>query len=97
MNIISGNISNESKVQQKLLESINILVKENNKNQKFNRTEEGKITEVISSNTYNVNIKNNVYQIKTINSEVYNVGDLVLILILNNNFSRKVIIGKNPF
>lgn len=97
MNIISGNISNESKVQQKLLESIDILVKENNKNQKFNRTEEGKITEVISSNTYNVNIKNNVYQIKTINSEVYNVGDLVLILILNNNFSRKVIIGKNPF
>ena len=97
MNIISGNISNELKFQQNLLESIDILVKENNKNQKFNRTEEGKITEVISSNTYNVNIKNNVYQIKTINSEVYNVGDLVLILILNNNFSRKVILGKNPF
>ena len=97
MNIISGNISKESKVQQKLLESIDILVKENNKNQKFNRTEEGKITEVISSNTYNVNIKNNVYQIKTINSEVYNVGDPVLILILNNNFSRKIIFGKNPF
>ena len=97
MNIISGNISNELKFQQNLLESIDILVKENNKNQKFNRTEEGKITEVISSNTYNVNIKNNVYQIKTINSEIYNVGDLVLILILNNNFSRKVILGKNPF
>jgi len=97
VNIISGNISNELKFQQNLLESIDILVKENNKNQKFNRTEEGKITEVISSNTYNVNIKNNVYQIKTINSEVYNVGDLVLILILNNNFSRKVILGKNPF
>ena len=97
MNIISGNISNELKFQQNLLESIDILVKENNKNQKFNRTEEGKITEVISSNIYNVNIKNNVYQIKTINSEVYNVGDLVLILILNNNFSRKVILGKNPF
>ena len=97
MNIISGNISNELKFQQNLLESIDILVKENNKNQKFNRTEEGKITEVISSNTYNVNIKNNVYQIKTINSEVYNVNDLVLILILNNNFSRKVILGKNPF
>jgi len=97
VNIISGNISNELKFQQNLLESIDILVKENNKNQKFNRTEEGKITEVISSNTYNVNIKNNVYQIKTINSEIYNVGDLVLILILNNNFSRKVILGKNPF
>jgi len=97
VNIISGNISNELKFQQNLLESIDILVKENNKNQKFNRTEEGKITEVISSNIYNVNIKNNVYQIKTINSEVYNVGDLVLILILNNNFSRKVILGKNPF
>jgi len=95
--ILNNNISNELKLQQKILESVNILINEKNKEQKHNRTEEGIITEVISSDTYNVNIKSNVYQIKTINSETYNVGDSILVLILNNNFSKKVIVGKNPF
>ena len=84
-------------IQQSIFNAIKNIINSVIKTLKYNYTIEGKITEVISSNIYNVNIKNNVYQIKTINSEVYNVGDLVLILILNNNFSRKVILGKNPF
>lgn len=79
-----------------IIEAFNILIDAKINSIKFNRTVEGKITGVIDNSTYKVKIKNEEYKIRRINDDMYNVGDMVLVLVINNNFSNKVILSKRP-
>ncbi|MBS4539829.1 hypothetical protein GOQ27_15245 [Clostridium sp. D2Q-11] len=79
-----------------ILEACNILIDAKLKSMKFNKTLEGKVTEVIDSSTYKVNINNEEYKIRKLNDDIYQVGDIVFVLIINNNFSNKVILSKRP-
>jgi membrane protein implicated in regulation of membrane protease activity len=61
---------------------------------KFNYCEEGRIIQNNNNGTYEVKINNDTSTIKAMNSDTYNAGDIVKILIINNNYSEKYILCK---
>lgn len=82
--------------QDKLLESIDLLISEKLKGLEFNRTISAKISEVITSSDYNIIYQNETYTAKAINNQTYTIGTLVYVLIPNNDFSKKIILSKIP-
>lgn len=83
-----------NKDKEELLEAVDILINKRLEELMFNYKIEGKITEVININTYKVEIQNNMSEIKSMNNATYQVGDVVYILIFNNNYSDKKILCK---
>lgn len=78
----------------KFLDAIEIMINEKLKGLKFNSVIDGTITEVINSNTYKVDILNNIETLSCVNTQEYLVGDIVYVIIFNNNFSDKKILCK---
>lgn len=60
----------------------------------FNRKIEGVIVDKIDDSTYKVKIQNNISKIKSMNDATYEIGDIVEILVFNNNYSDKKILCK---
>lgn len=57
-------------------------------------TYSGKITKVLPDNKYDVNIKGTVFTVPSVLSDIYSVGDLVLITYVQNDNKRRYITGK---
>jgi len=79
-----------------LMESIDILIAERLKQLKFNRTLDGQIADVIDAINYSVLIDDSETSAKATNGLTYIVGDLVEILVENNNLTNKRILWKRP-
>lgn len=77
-----------------IIDSIIYAIKEISKKLKYNKKIEGVVTEVINEFTYKVKIQDNESVIKSINNIEYQVGDVVYIIIFNNNNSDKRILCK---
>jgi len=60
----------------------------------FDKTKQGIVTAVLSSNKYSVRIEGTVYTVPSSTSDTYIVNDNVLILYIQNDAKRKYIIGK---
>lgn len=80
--------------QEELLQAVDVVIKKRLEESMFNYKIEGKITEVIDTNTYRVEIQNNISEIKSMNGITYQVGDVVYIVVWNNNYSDKTIVCK---
>lgn len=75
-----------------IAESVIYAIQELFKELEFNRKVEGVITEKIDVSTYKVKIQNNESIIKSMNNTEYIVGDIVDVIIYNNNYSDKKIL-----
>ncbi len=82
------------KIREEIFKSIDILVDEKLKRLRFNYMVNGLITEVIDNGTYKVDIFNREDIIKSMNGTQYQVGDVVYIVVWNNNYSDKTIVCK---
>lgn len=80
--------------KEELLEAIDILINKRLGELEFNYKIEGKIIEIVSTDTYKVEIQNNISEIKSMNDTIYQVGDVVYIIVFNNNYSDKKILCK---
>ena len=80
--------------KEELLEAIDILINKRLNGLRNCYKIEGKITEIIDADTYKVEIQNNISEIKSMNDATYQVGDVVYIIIFNNNYSDKKILCK---
>ncbi len=80
--------------KEELLEAVDILINKRLIELGFNKKVEGVITEVVNIDTYKVKIQNNITEIKSMNGIIYEVGDVVYILVFNNNYSDKKILCK---
>lgn len=78
----------------KILEAIEIMIDEKIKSLKFNYVIDGTITEIIDTNTYKVNLFDNIETLKSMDGQEYTVGDIVYVIIFNNNYSNKKILCK---
>jgi hypothetical protein len=86
-----------NELQQSLIKTIDIMIEERFKELKFSYHVEAKISTVNVDGTYNVEIIGQpLNNIKARPSNTYIVGDIVYILIINGNFSNKVIDFKRP-
>lgn len=77
-----------------MAESVIYAIQELFKELEFNRKVEGIITEKIDNSTYKVKIQNNESIIKSMNNTEYIVGDVVYVIIFNNNNSDRKILCK---
>lgn len=77
-----------------MAESVIYAIQELFKELEFNRKVEGVITEKIDNSTYKVKIQNNESIIKSMNNTEYIVGDVVYVIIFNNNNSDRKILCK---
>lgn len=85
------------KYQEALLKSIDIMIEERIKKLKFDYSIEGSIVSFNDNGTYNVDYNGNILKnIKVRQGLDISVGDIVLIKILNGNFSNKFIDLKRP-
>lgn len=82
--------------QDKLIESVDDLIDKKLNELKFNYTIETKITKIISMTEYEIEYQNKTYKAKSINNQEYIVDDLVYVMVLNGNFSNKIILCKIP-
>lgn len=82
--------------QEKIIESIDELIKKKLKELKFNYTLEAKITKIMSPIDYEISYQNKTYGVKSINNQEYLVGDLVYVMVLNGDFSNKIVLSKIP-
>lgn len=78
----------------KFLEAVEIMIDEKINSLKFNRVIDGTITEVVDTNTYKVNLLNNIEILNSMNGQEYAVGDIVYVIIFNDNYSNKKILCK---
>lgn len=85
-----------SVLQDKIINAIELIIDEKINQLAFNKTLEGKITAVLTAPNYTIVYNGDEYTAKAINGETYLVGDRVYILVLNNNFSNKIILCKIP-
>lgn len=83
-------------LQEKIINSIEIVLEERLKDLKFNQTLECKILEVLTSPKYKIICNGDEYTVKAINGQTYAVNDLVYVLALNNDTSNKIILCKIP-
>jgi len=77
-----------------MVESVIYAIRELFKELEFNRKIEGVIVDKIDDSTYKVKIQNNISKIKSMNDATYEIGDIVEILVFNNNYSDKKILCK---
>lgn len=83
-----------NKEKEELLEAIDILINKRLAELKFNYKIEGRIIEIVNADIYKVEIQNNISEIKSMNGATYQVGDVVEIIVYNNNYSDKKILCK---
>lgn len=80
------------KYTQALLEAIQIMINENNKKLKFTYHIEATVLVVNSDGTYNVNYNGSILKnIRVREGLSLKINDIVLICIINGNFSNKFI------
>ena len=86
------------KYEEKLLEAIDeIVVQRIKQHTNYNRTIKGVIqSQIPATDLYEVVHGGEVYHAKAINNASYLVGDVVYILILNDNFKDKIILCLVP-
>lgn len=83
--------------EDKLLQAIDeIVINRIEQLSTFNKTVKGKITQVLTAPKYEVQIGGELFTAKAINSATYSVGNVVYILVINNNFSEKIILCLVP-
>jgi len=83
--------------ENKIIEAIDEIVKNRISQQaKYNTTLRGKIIQNVSGNIYEVEIKGDTHQAKAINGVTYVANDIVYVLLVNNNFSEKIILSLVP-
>lgn len=82
------------RIEQKIIDAIEIILEERISRLKFNYMVVGLITEVIDVDTYKVNIFDNIETLHSMNGHQYQVGDIVYIVVWNNNYSDKTIVCK---
>lgn len=85
-----------SVLQDKIINAIELIIDEKLNKLEFNRVLEGKITEVLTAPNYKIICHGDEYKAKAINDATYLVDDRVYVLVLNNNFSNKIILCKIP-
>lgn len=92
-------MSNTNVIQEKLIKAIEIIVEEKiRKKSKFNYYIEGKIVDVKDTDgvcTVKINGENS--DIKYRDGLSLSVGDVVLVLVVNGDYSRKFIDLKRPY
>lgn len=81
-------------ISEIILTTIDRLIDGKLRNFKYNHMVSGLITEVISDSTYKVRIQDNIETIKSMNNDTYQVGDVVYVVVWNNNYSDKTIVCK---
>lgn len=83
--------------EKALLDTIDIMIQERLKRLSFNYYIEAKVETVNGNGTYNVEWNGKVLNnIKARNGLTLNVGDIVLVSVVNGNFSNKFIDLKRP-
>lgn len=87
-------MSNEKEI---LMESIDILIAERLKELHFNYYIEGVITEDNLDGTYDVRINNEISTLYAREGLSLQVNNIVMILVINNNYSQKLITMKRPY
>lgn len=80
-------------IQEAILESINYMLQEKLKKVKYNYCLEGVIT-AVEDDIYTLKIDDQETTCKSINGAIYQVNDIVYILVINNEMSNKIILGK---
>lgn len=80
-----------NEIEKNILNTINNRIKKHNAKLKFNSTIEGVIAEVVGGNIYKVKIHGVDEELKAIDGKQYVVGDIVKIMVYNNNYSDKAI------
>lgn len=81
-----------AKIEDSILNTIEMMVKEYTRTLQSNRKIEGIISEVVNPSTYKVNVQGNTETIKAMNADTYELNDVVYILVFNNNYSDKKIL-----
>ncbi|WP_313757192.1 hypothetical protein [Tissierella sp.] len=82
-------------IRDEILKSIDTLVDYKLKYLKFNNMIYGLITEIVDDNTYRVKMFGREEMLKSINNERYEVGDVVFVVVWNNDYSNKTIVCKS--
>lgn len=85
-----------TEIQDQILKSIDIMIKEKLKNLKFNYYIEGKIVS-INSGVYTVKINGEDETLSARSGLTLSVGEVVLICVPNGNTSFKFIDMKKPY
>ena len=87
-------MSNQKEI---LMESIDILIAERLKNFKYNYYVEGVVIEGNLDGTYNIRINNEISTLYAREGLSLQVNDIVMILVINNNYSQKIIDFVRPY
>jgi len=89
---------NLMEIRNEFAYAMDILIMSRIRDLRFNRTEYGVITVDKGNNLYSVRINQIESDIYSVNNPVLAVGDVVIIIIGNNNFNTdKYILGKRPY
>lgn len=84
-----------NKIQESILSTIDYLLSNKLKSVKFDFTERGKVVSISSDKTScDVEINGHVFTCKIRNGISISVNDVVLVKVLNNNYSDKIVDGK---
>lgn len=83
-----------AKIEDSILNTIELYLKEYISSLQSNRKIEGVISEIVNPCTYKVNVQGNTEIIKAMNADTYELNDVVYILVFNNNYSDKKILCK---
>lgn len=86
-----------NQIEKAILDTIDIMIQERLKKLSFNYYIEAKIETINNDGTYNIEWNGTVLNnIKSRDGLILNVGDIVLICVVNGNFSNKFIDLKRP-
>lgn len=86
----------KDEAEDNIIESILIAIEESLKRLSFNRYVDGVIQSVNDDGTYDVKINSGTSKLKPLREATYKVGDVVFVLVKNNNYSFKYIDCKKP-
>lgn len=81
-------------LKNEIYRTVDIIISKVIPTLKFNYTLDGKITQIVLSDLYEVSINEELFQIKSMNGMTYQVGDIVRVIVFNNNTSDKQILCK---
>lgn len=86
-----------NQIEKAILDTIDVMIQERLKRLSFNYYIEAKIETVNDDGTCNIEWNGTVLNnIKARNGLILNVGDIVLVCVVNGNFSNKFIDLKRP-
>ena len=74
-----------------VVEYFEIFLNRKLKKLRFNYCVDGQIMEVLSPTQYKVDVDNYVYTLNSIYYSAFEVGQVVLVEVINNNWSRKIV------